>query len=397
MSSNLQPEQLLESLEKWTQVEHEEKGFNLTDEQLHWEIYDLLGGEALTPEVVEALMSLLDASDEFRPVQLFQRLEDFYLRWCDGEFIDAPAENFPQKKMRLLKEQLPTQKIGQRQVDIYAGLSVMILLLELHRYALSKDYLKDEIAFYPCGKKDTEGFDENRLLHIISYSNCFGEVISNFNTIVGKFFRGANLIHASLGGADFRGADLIDANFGGAYLSDANFSGANLSHANLSGADLIRANLKGANLIGADLISADLIRANLKGADMSRTNLKNADLSRADLSGAQLSSANLDFADLSRANLSEANLSCANLIHANLSGANLSGANLRAKLYYNANLSGANLRSADLRSTDLRTANLRSANLENITWNEGTKWDDVQGLQSAKNTPAALKQQLGLE
>jgi hypothetical protein len=67
-------------------------------------------------------------------VELFQRLEDFYLRWCEGEFIDMLPESLPQKKMRLLRDQLKTQELGQRQIDIYAGLNVMILLLELHRY-----------------------------------------------------------------------------------------------------------------------------------------------------------------------------------------------------------------------------------------------------------------------
>ncbi|MBW4679462.1 MAG: pentapeptide repeat-containing protein [Microcoleus vaginatus WJT46-NPBG5] len=365
MASNLQPKELRESLEKWTQAENEGQEFNLTDEQLHWEIYDLLGVERLTPEIVEALMLLLDASDQFQPVQLFKRLEDFYLRWCDGEFIDAPAENLPQKKMRLLKEQLEPQQLGQRQVDIYAGLNVMILLLELHRYALPKARLKDEIAFYPCGQVDTEGFDNQRLLRIISYSNCFS--VGVFNTIVGKFLSSANLI-----GADLHSTDL--------------------SEANLRGAKLIRANLSEANLIGADLYSANLIRADLTRAKLSRANISCPNLSRVNLSRA-----NLYYADLFRANLTEANLIGVNLIKANLSGANLSGANLsrakliRAKLHYEANLSGANLSGANLRS-----AILICTNLENITWNENTKWDDVHGLESAENTPAALKQQLGL-
>ncbi|MBD1940030.1 pentapeptide repeat-containing protein [Microcoleus sp. FACHB-68] len=366
MASNLQPKELRKSLEKWTQAENEGKEFNLTDEQLHWEIYDLLGVEGLTPEIVKDMRVWLDASDESRPVQLFNRLNNFYLRWCDGEFIDAPAENLPQKKMRLLKEQVQPQQLGQRQVDIYAGLNVMILLLELNRYALSKARLKDEIAFYPCGKKDTEGFDNQRLLRIISYSNCFS--VGVFNTIVGKFLSKANLI-----GADLHSTDLSEAN-----LRDAN---------------LIRANLSEANLIGADLYSADLMGANFSRANFSRANFSCPNLSRVNLSRA-----NLYFADLSGANLSEANLIGVNLIYANLSGANFSRANLnraqliRAKLYHNANLSGANLSGANLRS-----AQLIAANLENISWNEDTKWDDVQWLETAKNTPAALKQQLGLE
>ncbi len=43
-------------------------------------------------------------------------------------------------------------KLGQRQVDIYAGLNVMILLLELHRYAQERDEFKEQMIFYPSGK-----------------------------------------------------------------------------------------------------------------------------------------------------------------------------------------------------------------------------------------------------
>jgi len=264
-------ERLKESLEDWMRPGIKRQEFYISQETMDWQIYDLLGYGGLTREIVEYLMALLTTPnqgtqpDDLQLVKLFKRLESFYLRWCDGEFIDAPPENLPQKKMRLLKEQLEIQKLGQRQTDIYTGLNVMILLLELHRYAQLKDDLKSKITFYPCGQKDTEGFDQSRLLRIISYSNCFE--IRVFNQIVGLFLRGADLSSADLRGANLRGADL---------------SSAYLSSANLSGADLI--------------------------------------------------------------------------------GANLSG-----------------------------------AYLENITWNENTHWENVRGLQTAKNVPEALKQQLGID
>jgi hypothetical protein len=224
--------------------------FLVKNAQMHWEIYDLLGYGGLSPEIVEYLMGMLTTpptlltkapvakggarEDEFRPVQLFKRLENFYLRWCDGEFIDALPETLPQKKMRQLQKQ--GIQLGQRQVDVYAGLNVMILLLELNRYAQLRDDLKNKIAFYPCGQKDIEGFDAFRLLHIISYSHSVG--FGAFLETVGFF------------------------------LSDANLSGANLSLTFLAGADLSGADLSGANLNGADLSGVYLSGANLSGAEL---------------------------------------------------------------------------------------------------------------------------------
>jgi len=56
------------------------------------------------------------------------------------------------------------------EVDIYTGLNVMILLLTLNRYAHTKDELKGRIAFYPCGQKDSEKFESERMLRIVYYS-----------------------------------------------------------------------------------------------------------------------------------------------------------------------------------------------------------------------------------
>jgi len=252
-----------EGLEAWT-----------ASAQLPWPIYDLLGYGALTPEIVEYLMGLLTASNDFSPVQLFDRLSDFYFRWSEGEFIDAdvPENLLPWRKMKQLREQEIQQ--GQRQVDVYAGLNVMILLLELHRYARYKDELKDSIAFYPCGKPNSKGTleDDELLLRIIGYSHCIGA--SGFRDTVGRFLRGADLIGANLSFADLSFAD----------LSGADLSGADLSGAKLGGADLSCADLRGADLRGANLSFADLSAADLSGADLSA-----ADLSEADLRGAVLS------------------------------------------------------------------------------------------------------------
>jgi uncharacterized protein YjbI with pentapeptide repeats len=375
-------ERLKESLEEWTEPARKGRGFNTKNEDMVWEIYDLLGYGALTAEIVEYLMGLLTTpavageASQFRPVELFQRLEDFYLRWCEGEFIDMLPESWPQKKMRLLREQLKTEKLGQRQIDVYAGLNVMILLLELHRYGQGRDELKDKMVFYPCGKPNAEGKldDASRLLRLIGYSCCVGNL--GFVQTVGRFLSGAYLSGAYLSGAYLSGAYLS-----GAYLSGAYLSGADLSRANLSGADLSRANLSGANLSLANLSGAYLIDANLIDANLSLTNLIGANLSRANLSGAYLIDANLSRADLSRADLSRAYLSRADLSRAYLSRANFSGANL----------SGVNLSLAYLSLAYL------SGIFGDVKWDENTKWENVRGLDTAVNVPEALKRQLGMQ
>ena len=308
----------------------------------------------------------------FAPVELFKRLEIFYFRWCDGEFMDAAPETLPQKKMR----QLQGQKIqlGVRQVDIYAGLNVIILLFELHRYAQLKDDLKDQIAFYPCRPKDTERFDESQLLRIIDYSHSVE--MEAFTKTIGSFMCGAYLCSAYLCGANLSRAKLCSANLCGAKLSGADLCGADLSGADLYGADLSGVYLKTANLSRANLCGANLCAANLSDTNLSGANLSGATLRRVDLRCANLSGANLSGATLSRANLSRANLSGAKLCNAYLSRTDLCGANL----------CGA----------DLFRANLSRTDLENISWDKNIRWDDVQGLETAENVPEALKQQLGL-
>ncbi|MDJ0593614.1 MAG: pentapeptide repeat-containing protein [Pleurocapsa sp. MO_226.B13] len=355
-----------QSLERWTRWDDDEDEFYLNKKQLAEEIYDLLGYGSLTPEIVEYLFGLLAVSNKFTPVKLFNRLEDFYLRWCDGKFIDAPPDNnYPQQKMRLLKEQKPEtinkqDILGLRQVDVYTGLNVMILLLELHRYAQQQEKLKEVINFHPCGKRNQEGKleDSTRLFRIIGYSRCLSDF--GFIDTVDRFLSDANLSRADLSRADLSRADLS-----GADLSRADLRGADLSRADLSRADLSRAHLIGANLSRADLSGAYLIEAYLSGADLRGAYLSGADLSRADLSsGADLREANLSRADLSRADLS------------------------------GAYLSGADLRGADLRGADLSGADLSEANLEGIRWDKNTNWSNVRGLESAINVPEALKQQL---
>ncbi|MBD2565203.1 pentapeptide repeat-containing protein [Nostoc linckia FACHB-391] len=219
-------------------------------------------------------MALLDSEEKFQYLKLFERLEDFYIYWCKGEFISGFPKNLPLNQM----QKLHTEKIflDLREVDIFTGLNVMILLLELHRYAQTQDELKDNIVFYPCGKKDSDNFDEQRLLRIISYSNSVS--LSTFLFTIGYFLSRANLEGANLEGANLSGANLEGANLEGAYLYSANLEGANLSGANLYAANLSGANLEGANLEGAYLYSANLEGAYLYSANLYGANLYGANL-----------------------------------------------------------------------------------------------------------------------
>ncbi|MBW4468049.1 MAG: pentapeptide repeat-containing protein [Pegethrix bostrychoides GSE-TBD4-15B] len=430
---------LHESLEDWTvSFRHRQRQELLVSpESLPWQIYDLLGYGGLSPEMTEYLMVLLNANPDVDLVLLFQRLEKFYLSWANGEFVDAPPENLAQKAMRLLGQR--SRQLGQRQVDVYAGLNAMILLLQLYGYALAHQSLQGQITFHPCGRQGMPEFRPQRLLQIIGYSHCVSP--HAFRVIVGPYLSSANLSGVTLTGVNLSGvnlsnADLRCANLNGANLRGANLSRANLVGANLAGADLSNADLRGANLIGADLRGADLSNASLSGADLSGANLIGASLSLADLrdvdlsgaylrgaslqgatlsrayligaslSGANLSSADLEQVDLSGANLHGANLSEVNLRGADLSNADLIGTDLSDSVLCGANLQGASLNSAELTGADLCGADLDSASFigadlsdqitGDVKWSERTRWQNVRGLDAAINVPAALKQQLGL-
>ncbi|WP_293056492.1 pentapeptide repeat-containing protein [Okeania sp. SIO2B3] len=319
-------EDLTEKTERRGQV-----NYFVSDKELERQVYDLFGYGRLTVEVVEYLMALLVKS-EVKLEVLFKRLHGFYLDWCEGKFIEKMEDALSQKVRQLWKWGIES---GQRQVDIYTGLNVMILLFELHRYGQSQEELREQLHFYPCGQPGSEDFDRTRLLRMIGYSQCLGNFA--FVKIVGSF----------LNGADLSGADLSGANFSGADLSGANLSGANLSAAEFSGADL-----SGADLSGANLSDAKLSDANLSGAD---------------LSGANLSGADLSFANLILAKLIHADLILAKLIHADL---------ILAKLIH----------------ADLILAKLIHADLSNIQWDNQTKWSNTIGLHEAIGVPEDLQQ-----
>ncbi|TAE56995.1 MAG: NACHT domain-containing protein [Nostocales cyanobacterium] len=328
----LYAEKLVNHLKMWSQVETETE-----IQEMNWQIYDFLGFGKISREIVDYVMGLLIQDENLHWVNLFKVLENFYSQWCDGKFIDTAEETLAQIKLKQLQQYHTNPKIqnlGQRQVDIYAGLNLMILLLEIQRYAQEHDVLKEYIIFYPSGETQGDNLTSD-LLKIMNYCNCLQG--DSFNSIVGEFFSATNL----------RATYLFQANLSGIDLSQAD-----LSRAELSRTYLMQSNLSNAYLIAAKMIQSELHDANLSGANMIRT----------DLRGADLSNANLQDADLSRVDLSGANLK-----GANLQGAYMMGANLGDEVFGYAR------------------------------WDKNTNWKDVEGLEAAKNLPPLLKKQLNLE
>jgi hypothetical protein len=257
-------EELKEAMIDWSSSIVTRKGIEdqIDRQQLEWQIYDLLGAGCLRREIVDRLWVMLVDNDDWQPIRLFDRLNEFWESWCDGVFIDRePSDNLPQKKMRLLREQMPDcdDFFGVRQVDVYTGLNILILLSKLNSYARQKDELKDEIGFYPNGKPGHEDFD--RLRKAIYYGESIeSDIFSNVRCY---------LDYANLSGANLSNTNLSDAN-----LSDANLDNANLSNTNLSGANLTNAHLWDLNISGANISGANLktIEWNIKKTNWHQAN-----------------------------------------------------------------------------------------------------------------------------
>ncbi|MEM9215955.1 MAG: pentapeptide repeat-containing protein [Cyanobacteria bacterium P01_F01_bin.150] len=282
-------ERLIAAFETWTEVD-KRKRFRLDERGLNEQIYDVFGYGGMSQEIVAYLFELLEESDINR-VQLFNRLHNFYQRWCHSEFLDArPNENLPQKKMlQLLDQDIPT---GLRQVDVFAGLNVMIILFKLHAAAqpegyphLPEDTPRPEIWFHPCGECDTEEFKQDQLVTIINYADTLG--VATFVRTVGPHLAKANLSNARLSRTSLDIANLSYADMSNTLCYTTNFSGANLFKANLSNAYLARASLARANLKYADLRYADLSNTNLRSADFAHANFDNATLIETNLPNAR--------------------------------------------------------------------------------------------------------------
>jgi uncharacterized protein YjbI with pentapeptide repeats len=357
-------ERLKNSLEAWIQTKSESSAFEVSDRVFCEQVYDLFGYGGITIEILEYLVDLLRSSDKFKQenniLKLSERLQGFYFRWCKGEFINK-SRDMPilHKKIAELNQYRVSFEL--KQLGVYAGLNVMILLLELYRYARREapDLPEKEIQFLPC--KD----DPSQLLRIIGYSNCIK--IGEFAEKVGPF----------LGYAKLDGADL-----GGAYLRGVNLERASLSQANLSGAYL-----KGANLKKARLKDANLRRVNLESADLTEAYLIDVNLSNADMRSSNLTEANLCGADLSNTKLDDSTFHSAYLGGTVLSTANLNRADMREAILCSAVLEGTNLELAKLKNADLRGANLKNSIW---TWAE---YDEAKGLDKTRYRPQEIKLQ----
>lgn len=327
-------ERLLDIFEDWT-VQKKAGGYYISDEVVSRQIYEMLGYGELTHEIVEFLIGLLIKKLEPNKWRvLFQRLQGFYIRWSSGEFIELVRKRTQIPLEQAYQFQMKDILVGQRQVDIFTGLNVLIILFSISRTAQQiqdKKFreVKRNLVFHPCVNQDLDDFDETRLQRIISYSECLRS--SAFTQIVGGFMSGANLSNIS--------------------LQRVNLSGASLDEANLSKTDLRRADLSGANLY-----KALLKNAYLRGADLDRANLKQADLTKADLKRTYF-------------------------VAANLSGANLT----------KADLCGAELRDSILFDALLIDADLPGANLTDIKSDLGTRWLNVRGLHKANGIHSDLK------
>jgi NACHT domain len=99
-------ERIKEAICDWSSVTKTRKGEEdqIKQNDLEWQIYDLLGSGCLTPDIVDYLREMLATSNYWQPLRLFERLNQFWDDWCEGEFIDRTEDNLPQKKMKILKE-----------------------------------------------------------------------------------------------------------------------------------------------------------------------------------------------------------------------------------------------------------------------------------------------------
>ena len=358
-------ERLRAAFKDWAE-ENKRNRPQLDDTKVAEQIYDLFGYGALDAPVVEYLKEMLFAEGNFDDmVRLFSRLRQFYKNWCSGLYVDkGPTENLPQRKMQQMRA--VEISLGLRQIDIYAGLNVIILLFVLHSYGQQNENqsMNKCFQFHPCGDRTLgEDFNRNRMLSIVGYS----QIISNFalsNTIGNAIDRYSTGDDGAISSSAFN--NTVGRYLTGADLRDTNFNGAELSDSNLSGADL-----RGSELIGVYLRSANLSYANLQGVTLNGANLRSADLSYIKLMNAQLRGTYFRDADLCSADLRGANFTRADLTHVKMSGSNISGANFT-------------------------NADLAFADLSNVQHDHHIKWEGVKGLETAKNLPETLKQQLGL-
>ena len=343
-------ERLKCAFEDWVEVDKRRR-FRLNDSEVAKQIYDLLGYGSLTNEIFEYWKELLFSDADLNDImRLFQRLHSFYEDWSEGVYVDkASGENLPQNKMMQLKDM--EILVGLRQVDIYAGLNVMILLFEIHRYGRQQEdeCIRSLLHYYPSGSPPVEEIRSPKLQRLSNYAGVLEA--HNFSDVLSQHLEGADFSNAFLSFLAVEAGNLSAINFSNSEMTGSLFGNTGLRRADFSEAFGSHSYFVACDLVDANFLNSQLSRCMFYGSDMRRSYCRSADFSDTDFSGANLS--NTDF-----------------------SGANLS----------NANLSGV----------DFSNADLSNANLDNVRFDEETIWKGTNGLGTAKNVPDALKQQLGL-
>ena len=389
-------------------------------EVIYKSIYELIGHGELTKEIVKYFTILIFQEDgcisgfgKFK--KFFSQLYEFYWDWSEDNRL------FESNTL----EHISKSECGFRHRDIYVGINIIILLLELCRYARLKKYPMDLLPFHLCHKGgDSLSVDTGKLLRLIGYSYFLNKQSQeynsdeNFTRVVGGYLEkidlsnakltGVNLSNADLRGAILSKADLRRSVLFGADLRGADFRGADLSGCDLREAKLDKVNLNDAVLVGAswsldlgntDFNSADLSHssfrnANLENATLQNTNLQNTSFRNANLKNAIFSSGedlsiienkpvenqendeaeeidsledkeyfvNTDF---SKANLQRAGFEGLDLTSVDFECANLKDVNLKDAILDEANFFGADLTNANLEGAYLGGADLRNANLQN--------------------------------
>ena len=155
-------ERMVRSLVDWSHPGRN-RPFDIQDPEFHLGIYDLFGGEILSPEIVEYVVTILLSNSEFDIDILFDRFLTFYNHWRGGFFVDGEPPTLPQHKMKELAEvsHLDGRKRGQRQVDVIVGLNILILLIEIAK----------------CFDKETQLIQlslQSDIHEVIGYSRCLG-------------------------------------------------------------------------------------------------------------------------------------------------------------------------------------------------------------------------------
>lgn len=353
---------IVKSFKRWTEQasrDYDEVPL-VNDEQLAEEVYDVFGHGGLSAEVIGYIKGLFFYNEEDRLSTLFKRLQEFFGNWCQGRYIDQNSKNPVLTKMSGLKEiidvldDVERKQLGLRQIDVYAGLNAIIIMLELHKHVRedkSLVRLQNEIDFHPCRHPTDFGDVQNRDLvsYLIGYSSCIYlsrslGLIEYPSTSMALSTSADYELKRLVGKSEFTklvGPSMSRINLSGSCLRQVDLREATLSYANLSQADLCRIDLTGADLTGADFTNAYLRGADLRRAILYKANLKNADLCRSFL-------LNTD--------LRQADLSCASVKGASLNGAYLNG-----------------------------------TILHNIIWDSSTRWFGCGGLHKAKKIPADLK------